>query len=411
MASTWMEIFKTGTHTSGNGVTKTYTTDDLKSIEELYNAQKDHEAPLVIGHPATDSPSYGWAKQLKLAGQKLLAFVDQVEDSVVEAVQKGTYKKVSIALYPDGLLRHVGLLGATPPAVKGLAPVTFAADKEFDEFAWATDEYRMPTVGRIFSRIRDFFIEKFGLEVTDKIIDSWDVAHLQNSIESTYIPDAPITPVLQLSPQPASITNYVPAPIYTEQEERDMDELKAKLAALEAALATQSTQFSEMQTAFATLTANNQTLVELVNAQTQATKIKNQISASETTKLAFAEVIETLAKEGKVLPAEKDGLIEEYADLLTFEETMTFADNMVKPSDKMKTRLLARPVMITKSVLFADGKKVEKVLLDAKNVPVEFASMAAMVDPVSIEIDREIREYAEKNKVTYEEAATAYATA
>ena len=48
-------------------------------------------------------------------------------------VEKGRFNKRSAAFYPDGGLRHVGFLGASPPAVKGLNPV-FKADTGFSEF-------------------------------------------------------------------------------------------------------------------------------------------------------------------------------------------------------------------------------------------------------------------------------------
>jgi len=41
-------------------------------------------------------------------------------------VKRGLYKKISVALYPDLGLRHIGFLGATPPAVKGLKQATFS---------------------------------------------------------------------------------------------------------------------------------------------------------------------------------------------------------------------------------------------------------------------------------------------
>jgi hypothetical protein len=52
-------------------------------------------------------------------------------------VRRGLFKKRSAAFYNDGTLRHVGFLGAMPPAVKGLADVAFAegetASFEFGE--------------------------------------------------------------------------------------------------------------------------------------------------------------------------------------------------------------------------------------------------------------------------------------
>ena len=62
------EIFKTGTHTSDKGITKTYTEEDSNFIASNYNPQ-EHEAPIVVGHPVDNSPSFGWIESLKGSGR------------------------------------------------------------------------------------------------------------------------------------------------------------------------------------------------------------------------------------------------------------------------------------------------------------------------------------------------------
>jgi len=393
-----LEIFKTGTHTSGNGITKEYKDDDLAHIVKTYNEQKDHEAPLVLGHPTNDQPAYGWAKELKMAGSKLLAYVDQVSGDIVDAVKRGEYKKVSIALYPDGLLRHIGLLGAVPPAVKGLAPVQFAEGEEFEEYIWVNDETRMPTVARIFSSLRDLLIEKFSLDVADKAINKDDVEYLQRPSEST--------PLLVGNDNKIA-TNYEE---HTKQEEEDMEALKAKIEALEGVVAAQATQFSELMNGFTKLQefVTNVNEASAKKAEEDAARAKE--TAFEASKTAFAAFCETLAKDGKILPAEKEGLVEEYAGLLQAEDTLTFAEGAQKPSEKMKARLESRePIFLSRKEMFADGRKVAKKDIKIGEVPAEFSEVAGKIDPMSLETDKAIREYAEKHKVTYEEAAQAYA--
>ena len=388
MTGAWLEVFKTGTHTSGNGITKTYTDADLDNIATRYNTQESHDAPLVLGHPATDAPAYGWAKELKAAGGKLLAYVDQVSDDVVNAVKMGAYKKVSIALYPDGLLRHIGLLGATPPAIKGLTPVQFAEGVEFEEYIWATDETRMPTVARVLSGIRDFFIEKFGLEVADRVLDKDDIAGLQRAAPENLI----VKPSDGLS---GGANNFSEN---QQEEEKQMDELKAKIKALEDALAAQSALFAELQSGVKVLT-------DAASAQAQAAADASKKSAAEVAQTAFAEFCEALVREGKVLAAEKDGIVEEYADLLRAEESMTFAEGDARPSEKQKTRPTARTIVVSQGRVFADPDKAAQQKLDPKAVPVEFAEIAGRVDATSVDIDQQIREYAKANNVDYEVAA------
>jgi hypothetical protein len=135
----WIEVFRSGTHTDSGGNTATYTKSDLAAIANNYNSElsKDESAiaPIVKGHPKTDSPALGWVGQLKVSGDKLLAKIKQVLPEFANEVKEGRYKKVSIALYPGNVLRHIGFLGATAPAIRGLKPVSFADKGDYVEFS------------------------------------------------------------------------------------------------------------------------------------------------------------------------------------------------------------------------------------------------------------------------------------
>ncbi|WP_143326110.1 peptidase [Vandammella animalimorsus] len=129
-----IEIFRAGRHTDINGVERQFTDADLQGMASGYDP-KLHEAPLVVGHPRTDDPAYGWVQGLKVAAGKLVAIPRQVQAAFGEAVQSGAYKKVSAAFYAptdkhnptpgQWYLRHVGFLGAMPPAIKGLEGAAF----------------------------------------------------------------------------------------------------------------------------------------------------------------------------------------------------------------------------------------------------------------------------------------------
>ena len=134
--SNWTAIFKTGTHTDSGGHTRNFTRADLDKVVDSYDPA-DHEAPLVIGHPKDDAPAYGWVKKLKRDGEVLLAQFGQVAEEIAQKVSKDRFKKKSMALYPDGSLRHVGLLGAMPPAVKGLGDVAFKEGEDWREFEFS----------------------------------------------------------------------------------------------------------------------------------------------------------------------------------------------------------------------------------------------------------------------------------
>ena len=119
----WIEIARTGEFTDMGGRTVRVTGKELDKL-----AATETDAPLVFGHPATDAPAYGWVAGLKVAGDRLLARFKQVPQAVRELVAGGRYKYVSMRISPDFRLVHVGLLGATAPAIDGLKPVAFAAD-------------------------------------------------------------------------------------------------------------------------------------------------------------------------------------------------------------------------------------------------------------------------------------------
>ena len=145
----WVEIFKTGAHTDSSGRSSQYPPESLDLIAAKYNSLIHEDpamaAPVVKGHPQTDSPAYGWVDRLARRGNKLIAFIRDINSEFAAEVRDGMFRKVSIALYPDMLLKHVGFLGAAAPAVKGLAAPEFAdGSKEMTYQLDAGDEnYKM----------------------------------------------------------------------------------------------------------------------------------------------------------------------------------------------------------------------------------------------------------------------------
>jgi len=129
------EIFKTGTHTPMQGGAIAFTAADLAAIAQGYDPAK-WEAPVVVGHPATDAPAYAWVKALRVDDDRLVADFDQVDPKFAAMVKAGRFKNRSASFYrPDSprnptpgqwSLRHVGFLGAAAPAVDGLKPIAFA---------------------------------------------------------------------------------------------------------------------------------------------------------------------------------------------------------------------------------------------------------------------------------------------
>jgi len=116
----FLEIFKTGKHTSSNGVTKEYTQTHLSQIAENLS----DPVPIVVGHPKDNSPAFGWIKNLSVKGESLFADASDLVPEFLDLLKQKIYSNRSVSLKEneDGTLslNHVGFLGGMLPAVKGL---------------------------------------------------------------------------------------------------------------------------------------------------------------------------------------------------------------------------------------------------------------------------------------------------
>jgi hypothetical protein len=125
----WIEIFKVGNHTDSQGKNHSYTVEDLEQIANQYNekikSETNSQAPIVLGHPKSSEPALGWVEQLARRGKFLLAKISNLSSELAQDIKNKKFSKVSISITSDLDLRHIGLLGAATPAVKGLQAVEF----------------------------------------------------------------------------------------------------------------------------------------------------------------------------------------------------------------------------------------------------------------------------------------------
>jgi len=175
----WVEIFQAGDHTDGHGRSGTWTEEDLDQMVANHNAAT--AAPLVIGHPETNDPAYGWVESLQRAGKSLMARFKDVVPQFERAVETGRYRKrsVSIGKGPDGWrLLHVGFLGAKPPALD-LAPMNYAQPDDVDRvFEFEADWQTPNVISRAMRRLREFLIEQFGRDAADRVMPDGDIEFL-----------------------------------------------------------------------------------------------------------------------------------------------------------------------------------------------------------------------------------------
>lgn len=301
----WFEIFRTGTHIDSAGNERTFDRAFLDNMVAGYNPSK-HEAPMVIGHPKTDDPAWGWIAEIKRVGDKLMARGGQVIAEFQEMVKKGMFKKRSIALYPDGTLRHVGFLGALPPAVKGMPDIAFG-EGEYQEFGF--DWFQRRTIGDMFRALREFIIDKFDKETADQVIPAWQIEGVAAEPLSTE----------DLEPKPEPLFNE------PENSEDDMAEVQ------------------ELQNQVAGLT-EEKTALDVENARLKAELDQRKKAQRQA---AFREFLNGELKEGTLTPAQEKsaaGLME----VLSGAENFQFSEDgdAEAPLEVFKGFLKELPVQV-----------------------------------------------------------------
>jgi hypothetical protein len=129
-----IEILRLGRHTSLGAGAHQFGEAEAAALIANYDAAKD-PAPLVIGHPKLTDRALGWVDGMRLEGDVIVADISGIPAEFAESEEAQGFRRVSASFYPPGhaaspngagyYLRHVGLLGAHAPSVKGLAAVEF----------------------------------------------------------------------------------------------------------------------------------------------------------------------------------------------------------------------------------------------------------------------------------------------
>jgi hypothetical protein len=286
----FIEIFRGGKQIDSSGAEHDGDAMIDKAVA-AFSAAK-HEPPLVVGHPKDNGPAYGWTEALKSAVQLdgtkvLLAKFKDVMPEFEELVRAGRYKKRSAAFYPDGSLRHVGFLGAVPPAVKGLADLQF---DEGEPVSFEFADYRAGVVARLFGRLREYLIEEKGVEAADRIVPDWDVDTLKEE----------------------ALRDTAEISLYSEKKEREVDVPGQG----------QATTFTEADIEAAREKAKEEgrkaAVAEFAEAQRQ--------EKDTATKAAIAAFCQKPVSAGGPLPAWLDGGLKEFMEGLDSEATIEFME-------------------------------------------------------------------------------------
>ena len=373
-----VHIMRPGTFRS-HGVANTFTEADLAAIAGGYDPEL-HEAPVVIGHPKTDAPAYGWVASLSTDEAGLHAQPHQVDATFAEMLKDKKFKKISVSLYsptnPENptdkwYLRHVGFLGAQPPAIKGLRQVELSESAagvaeitvDFEESSWA-----WRTVSELFRALRERLIESDSQEAADKALPNYLIEELAREAdrgatsESANYREQPNNPDDTSNP-----------------EDRNTDMSEPDIAAREAALTQRETALSAREEGL---------------AKAEKTR-KNKDTA---------DFVESLVEAGRVLPCDQKALT---AALQTLPE-----DQMVEFAEG-DSAAAEHPV----PAFFRDflSRLPEQVDYAERSADDEGARSDARFglprggngDPDRAALHKRALEYAEKHKVDYPAAVMA----
>lgn len=278
----WFEIFEGGQQTDSQGRTREFTDAELDTVVASHEP-----APLVVGHPKTNAPAYGWSSDLKRVGKKLYAKASDVAAEFEEAVKAKHFPKRSVSLEPDGSggfkLRHIGFLGAAAPAVAGLKDIQFTngsssiCNYEFQSFANEQISWNMRAVAQLFRSLKNWLIENSSSEDAERILPEWQMGEVE--IKSDGLGDK----------------------TFSKQQEKK--ELKMDYSQEDLDAAVEAARKEEQQ-------KQQEKITEL--------QYKEQLSRSQI-------FVEQLKKDKKLLPAQTEGLAEFLAKLQAEESLFEFS--------------------------------------------------------------------------------------
>lgn len=259
-----VEAFRADTKAS-----KGLTTAHIQRAAALYNAETA-PAPLVFGHPTSDSPSLGIVSGARAEGNKLFLKLRDIADSVVQGVKERRIINRSIAFWsPDHpsnpnpgeySIRHLGLLGGQAPAIPNMPALKFSAD--------------------------DTVLESDGSDQrpADAVVFEVEVEEAPTPVQTIKEPAPTQEPTMNLEEQLAN-------------EKTAREAAEARVTALETAEAERAKNFAAAETA-------------------------RREGETKTT-------LDGLVAEGKVLPAERDNLEKLFNALPT--TSLTFSDGEAEP--------------------------------------------------------------------------------
>jgi len=309
----WVEIFKGGAQTDSKG--NIHNGDDIIAKAVSAFDPKFHEPPVVVGHPKDNSPAFGWVSELKKKGNSLFAKFKQIVPEFEEAVKKGLYKKRSASFYQDGRLRHVGFLGGTPPAVKGLADLSFSDDDNVVTFEFSeTHFWGWQTVADVFRKLREWLLEKEGKKIADTIIPNWDIKTVEDETKTEFNDNKPKKQESQM----------------TTLEEKQLNDFMEKIEAAKKKAAKEERDKAEAEFAEKLEMAKKEAAKEERDKADAEFAEKQRKAKLEAVKKDIKTFCETKLEEGKIIPSWIKLGLQEFMENLDSENEIEFSEGNKK---------------------------------------------------------------------------------
>lgn len=194
-------ILKVGQYTDSQGKQFSITPEMLKEIATCY---QENSAPLVKGHPTSESPAVGWIHRLSVIGDKLYAAFTDVQEEFKEELKKNLFKNISASLFfptsPSNpqqgkfCLRHVGALGASRPAIPNLGTLQDALSfSEHDELINFISSHKK-SIGDECQKLIHRFQKLNEINNTNTILEELqharkEIQELKDQLQRKYIED------------------------------------------------------------------------------------------------------------------------------------------------------------------------------------------------------------------------------
>jgi hypothetical protein len=329
------QILSTGTFTDANGRKCVFNEKRLDDIIKNFNESDGlnsggNPVPLCIAHPKSDTPAFGWVAKIFRKGQELWAEFKDVNEKMEKWLADKAFRNVSVALVGN-VLRHVGVLGAWPPAVAAMkdfelqgyavqGSIEFGDGDDFNEIELSEDDDDLQQ--KIFELLKDI---KTNLQKGDnnmKTVEELTVELAEINVKVTGLE----TKVTDLT------------------SERDTEKERADKAEEELA--------SEKE--------------KVTNLEKENKEHKKATEKIETEKadLQDSEAIDKLISQKKIMPGEKDALLMTMKGLRGQEEKeFELAEGKkekMTPRDYFLKKQEERPELDLDDEVFNKAKKTDK---------------------------------------------------